>query len=78
MKIEKITDAFVNEFDAQAQSCWDDCDEYRGSAKADIAWQIRNNLRSYYEWDRTDCENIIYGGLTYCYLDKTPKTCIYF
>ena len=77
MKIEKINDAFVNEFDAQAQGCSDDCNEYRGSSKADINWQKRNGVRSYSEWDRTDCENVISLGMTYCYLDKTPKTCIY-
>ena len=77
MKIEKINDAFVNEFDAQAQGCSDDCNEYRGSAKADIKWQIDNDVRSHWGFDYDECKDLKEAGFTYCYRDKTPKTCIY-
>lgn len=39
MKIEKITDAFVNEFDGQAQSCADNCTDL-GSLCAYIGGQL--------------------------------------
>lgn len=76
MKIEKITDAFVNEFDAQAQSCYDDCNEYRGSARANIEEQIKGG-REYWGFDIDEYKDITANGDLYCYRDKTPKTCIY-
>lgn len=78
MKIKKITDAFVNEFDGQTQSCSDDCKEYRGKAKADIQQQIDSGVRSYWGYSQSDQKKVNEAGfLYYCYLDKTPKTSIY-
>ena len=77
MKIKKITDAFVNEFDAQAQSCWDDCKEYRGSTKDDIQDQLDIKLRSHWAYDSDDQQKVRIAGETYCYRDKTPKSSIY-
>lgn len=77
MKIEKITNAFVNEFDAQTQGCADDCKEYFGKVNANIRDQKKAQLRTYSTWDRTDCRNVIEAGCTYCYIGYTPKTSIY-
>lgn len=77
MKIEMITDTFVNEFDGQAQSCANDCTEYFGKTSAVIKLQINAGIREHYEWDSTDCKNVIGCGEDYCYRDYTPKTSIY-
>ena len=78
MKIEKIENGFVNEFEGEAQSCWDDCTEYRGKTSA-INAQIR---RAGFKGDasRSDLDNysIIKDMFDYyCYREKTPKTSIY-
>ncbi|WP_294413853.1 hypothetical protein [uncultured Ruminococcus sp.] len=77
MKIEKITDAFVNEFDGQVQSCSNDCTEYFGKTLAVIKLQINAGIRKDYDWDSDDCKNVIGCGEDYCYRDHTPKTTIY-
>ena len=77
MKIEKITDTFVNEFDAQAQSCSDDCEEYRGKKEADVNYYIKRNQRKIREFDSQECKDAKEAGYVYCYLDHTPKTTIY-
>ncbi|MBR5513160.1 MAG: hypothetical protein IKV85_04140 [Ruminococcus sp.] len=78
MKIEKIENGFVNEFEGEAQSCWDDCTEYRGKTSG-INSLIR---RAGYKGDasRSDLNHLaeikdVFGY--YCYREKTPKTCIY-
>lgn len=76
MKIEKITDTFVNEFDAQAQSCSDDCEEYRGKTEDTIKGQYPEERESY-EFDLADCKNVKSKGHTYCYREYTAKTTIY-
>lgn len=76
MKVEKITDTFVNEFDVQAQKCWNDCTEYFGRTKENIDAQYPE-IREHYGWDAADCQNVISEGKTYCYRDHTPKTNIY-
>lgn len=77
MKIEKITDAFVNEFDAQTQGCSDDCEEYRGRTKTLIEGQLAIHLRNYWGYDSTDQQQVLLAGQTYCYREYTPKTSIY-
>ena len=74
MEIKKITDAFVNEFDGAAQSCWDDCTEYRG--KTSYTYNlIRRAGFGNLDWDHFADIKAIFGD--FCYMEKTPKTCIY-
>lgn len=77
MKVEKITDAFVNEFDAQTQGCSNDCAEYRGKTKSLIEGQLAISLRDHWGYDRDDQQKVLLAGKTYCYRDYTPKTSIY-
>lgn len=52
MKVNKIGNAYFNEFDGMAQSCWNECAEYRGKSSA-INTLIRN---AGFKGDGTDKE----------------------
>ncbi|MBQ6945424.1 MAG: hypothetical protein IJN43_14030 [Ruminococcus sp.] len=76
MKIEKITDTFVNEFDAQTQGCADDCTVYRGKTYDDIKADYVD-WRYHYGYDRDENRESLRINGYYCYRDKTPKGTIY-
>ena len=78
MKIEKITDAFVNEFDGEAQSCRNDCTEYFGKTEGQVSWLKKCKLTLTNGQDsRGHHVRALEFGSTSCYWDKTPKACIY-
>lgn len=77
MKIEKITDSFVNEFDAQAQNCWNDCLVLHASTadKIDDTMYCRSS-RGYNKADQ-EAVNAFEGVGNYCYESRTPYKNIY-
>ena len=76
MKIEKITDTFVNEFDAQTQGCADDCKVYRGKTYDDIKADYPE-YREHYGYDQEENRYLLQRDGYYCYRNLTPKGTIY-
>lgn len=77
MKIEKISDSFVNEFDAQAQGCQNDCIVYHNNTKEMInsTMYLREQRKKKKEDQKT--VNDILGVGNYCYESRTPYKNIY-
>lgn len=75
MKVNKIGNAYFKEFDGMAQSCWNECAEYRGKSSA-INTLIRN---AGFKGDGTDKEiEILQKAFgSYCYKERSPKTSMF-
>ncbi|MBR5513158.1 MAG: hypothetical protein IKV85_04130 [Ruminococcus sp.] len=75
MKIEKIDEVYINEFDGEAQGCFADCAEYRGKTSG-VYKQL--SVSGYYgDGSDRNTQEIIKVFGSYCYKEYSPKTCMY-
>ncbi|MBR5513157.1 MAG: hypothetical protein IKV85_04125 [Ruminococcus sp.] len=75
MKVERIGNAYFNEFEGMAQSCWNECAEYRGKTSM-INTLIRN---AGFKGDGTDKEKEMLEKAfgSYCCKERSPKTSMF-
>ncbi|MCR5637386.1 MAG: hypothetical protein K6F97_00855 [Lachnospiraceae bacterium] len=77
MKIEKISDSFVNEFDAQTQGCLNDCLILHASTTDKINDTMYCRSSRGYNNEDQKAVNALEGVGNYCYESRTPERNIY-
>lgn len=80
MKINKIENAYVNEFDGEAQRpCWADCQHFYGGTEGQRNWLRRLGLKADASLDdiKKWAENSnVYGS--YCWESWNAETTVWF